>query len=285
MKKPAILFRKSLAEEEEFLSAHKYFGYPIVEQRTNIPEGSLVIGRYSVLPYYSELEQDLYTRGSALVNSIHAHNIIANVYRWYGTFADVTPKTWESWEGLERIPCSFVLKGKTNSRKHQWDTHMFAETYKDIGIVANRLLDDSFIRDQGLVIREYIPLEQFDIGIGGVPITNEWRFFFYFGRLVDYGYYWSNFPEHEPKNGPGTEAIEFAIRCNKRLYNQSPGINFFVLDIAKTQEGKWILIEVNDGQMSGLSSIPPDRFYENLHAVVSETFIANCIREEPCLND
>jgi len=54
---PVILMRHSLAEEEEYLAAQKYF--PVHSTRASLPEDSLVIGRYSVLPYYGELCDDL----------------------------------------------------------------------------------------------------------------------------------------------------------------------------------------------------------------------------------
>jgi len=47
----------------------------------------------------------------------------------------------------------------------------------------------------------------------------------------------------------------------------SPHVNFYVLDIAQTAFGNWILIEINDGQMSGLSENDPDRLYYNLRRV------------------
>lgn len=47
--KPVIYIRASLAEEEEKQAAAEHF--PIVERRTAIPPDSLVIPRYSALPY------------------------------------------------------------------------------------------------------------------------------------------------------------------------------------------------------------------------------------------
>jgi hypothetical protein len=41
-------------------------------------------------------------------------------------------------------------------------------------------------------------------------------------------------------------------------------VNFFVMDIAKTQSGDWIVVELNDGQMSGLSENDPNVLYKNL---------------------
>jgi len=41
-------------------------------------------------------------------------------------------------------------------------------------------------------------------------------------------------------------------------------VRFFVIDVARTAEGKWIVVELNDGQQSGLSAIKPDDLYKNL---------------------
>jgi hypothetical protein len=42
---PIVYLRRNLAEEEEFRAAEKYF--PVADHRAAIPEGSLVIPRYS----------------------------------------------------------------------------------------------------------------------------------------------------------------------------------------------------------------------------------------------
>lgn len=47
------------------------------------------------------------------------------------------------------------------------------------------------IGQQEILYREYIPLETFDVAIGGCPITNEWRFFCYKDKILSWGYYWS----------------------------------------------------------------------------------------------
>jgi hypothetical protein len=61
-----ILFRKDLDTEGEFEIAKQYF--PVVESRMNIHD-SLVLARYSALPFYNELEEDLTYNNSKLINS------------------------------------------------------------------------------------------------------------------------------------------------------------------------------------------------------------------------
>lgn len=250
---PVLLFRSDRSTEDELIAAKKYF--PVVQQRALIPKGSLVIPRYSALPYYKELEQDVSIIGSKMVNSYEQHKYVANM-EYIKDIEDLTPKTYSSWAGLPEGP--YVIKGKTNSRKHEWNKRMFAPNLAAIPAIANSLLDDALIQEQGLVVREYIPLETFDIGINGLPITNEWRFFCLNGKIVDWGFYWANFPDIKPK------CEEAAIYLVNEVLSRI-SVPFVVVDVAKTKEGKWIVIELNDAQMSGLSTIDPNSFYYYLY--------------------
>lgn len=40
--------------------------------------------------------------------------------------------------------------------------------------------------------------------------------------------------------------------------------NFYVVDVAQTESGDWLVVELNEGQMSGLSDNNPDIFYSAL---------------------
>jgi hypothetical protein len=251
----SVLFRKTIAELGEFESCCKY--NTTHEYRTDIPENSNVIGRYSVLPYYEELEKELNKRNSKLINNYQQHRYIADLTHYYRDLKQFTPKSWDNWADLPS-DTSFIIKGKTNSRKFNWKDLMFCQDAKDVAVKANRLLDDTFILEQGIVVREYVPLRRFDTGVNGLPITNEWRFFCYKEEVVDYGYYW--FEEYEPEK-VDEGAIELV---NKIMPIVSKKSNFYVIDVAETEKGDWIMIELNDGQMSGLSLIPIDRFYKNL---------------------
>lgn len=243
---------------DELKVCSKYL--PTVEYRTEISPCSLVIGRYSVLPYYVELERELKLHNSVLINIYDQHQYIAD-FEYYHDVVDFTPKTYFQWNDLP--DGSYVVKGKTNSRKFLWNTHMFAKTKEDVPRVAQRLFDDQFIDSQGLIVREYVPLKQFDVGINDMPITNEWRFFFLGKKVLVYDYYWSNFPElmENDKVKPTTDMVDLAKNIAEIV---SEKVNFFVLDIAEKESGGYTLIEINDGQMSGLSMCDPAVLYRNL---------------------
>lgn len=264
-----VLMRASLGEAQEQSRCSKYI--PTVSFRSEIPADSIVIGRYSVLPYYDELSQELALRNSRLVHDYRAHQWIADVESWAcGVLEGMTPQTWTRWDSLP-ANTSFVVKGRTNSRKHQWATHMFAQSRSDVPTVAMRLLDDTLIRDQGLVVREYVPLRQLSEGINGLPVTNEWRTFWLVDgagepRLLAYGFYWQgSHPEVASKAIWTSEAAQMASEAARRVAACGP--RFFVLDMAETQAGSWIVVEVNDGQMSGLSGCDADTLYRGIRTI------------------
>lgn len=233
------------------------------EFRSSIPSDSLVIGRYSVLPFFKELERELKSKSCRLINSWDQHNYIADIEQWVYELDGLTPKTCFEWHSLPEG--SYVVKGHTNSRKFQWKDQMFAKTREDIPRIAHTLLLDQLIVPQGICVREYIPLRQFDISINDLPVTNEWRVFFYKEEFLSYGFYWSNFEEHKPYDELPGEAIKLLRRVAEIV---SKSTNFYVVDIAEREEGGWVVIELNDGQMSGLSMNDPDELYGRLAELV-----------------
>lgn len=238
-------------------------------QRTRVPDNSLVIGRYSVLPFYKELEWDLETHGCKLINSYKDHSYVASLSNWYADFKDITPETWFNLQDIpEKGP--FVLKGMTNSMKFQWDTHMYAETKKDAIQVYCRLQDDNLIGSQGICIRRYMPIVRLDSAPRGLPITKEFRVFFHNGEQLSGAFYWSSHSNNLKAEGkyPLWHEVpdDFLHKLGKRLTNKTP---FVVADIAQLDNGDWIVVELNDGQMSGLSDNKPDVLYSNLKYVLS----------------
>ena len=255
--KPIILFRSSIDTEDELEIARKYFD--VTDSRTEC-KNRLVIGRYSVLPFYKELEKDLENNNSRLINSYHQHKYIAN-FDYYKDVKDFTPETWFE---LTRIPEGgpYIVKGKTNSKKHKWNTLMFAKDRIQAIRIATELMDDPLIEQQGIIVRKYIPLEFLEEGINGQPFVNEHRIFFYKETMLATGFYWA---QTEITREIEIEGLLLAQEIAKIV---SRNVDFFVLDIAKTAEGKWILIEINDAQMSGLSDCNPELLYSNLSQAI-----------------
>lgn len=255
--KPILLVRNRHMSKYERTFAERYF--EVCESRMDCG-GRLVIGRYSVTPCYDELDRDLNLVGARLVNTFEQHRWIAS-FDYYDAVRNYTPETWTDETFVYcRYEGPFVVKGKLRSKKVDWATRMFAPTKEAALRLAALLKEDSEIAEQGVVYRRYVPLRTFEVGRNGLPYANEWRFF-YFGRtLLSHAFYWSiSDAAHEAK----------LDEAGLQMADEIAGIvarhaAFFTLDLAETADGRWILIEINDGQTSGPSEHDLDVLYRRL---------------------
>jgi hypothetical protein len=257
-----ILYRQDYDWDQESESAKKYF--ETTNSRMQIKAGDLVIPRFSAIPFNKELNDDINYVGAKLINSHIQHNYIKDMINWYDDLKDYTPKTYTRLQDLpEQGP--FVLKGETNSKKFLWKTHMFAQDKKAAIDVESKLHYDSLITYQNIYIREFVKLKTFMVGIQDLPITNEYRFFCYKDQILSSGYYWSShvldLEDMGIKTNPNQVPKNF---LNKIISILKDKVNFYVVDIAETESNDWILIEINDGSMSGLSENNADLMYSNL---------------------
>lgn len=261
-----VYFRHDRDTENEYRICQNYF--PTVDYRMNLAHNdSVVICRYSALPFNHELEQDLQAIGCTPINSSFEHSYIANMDWMY----DLEGLTFPTWTRLEDVPGDFpmVVKGRTNSRKFEWDTRMFAKNRATAVEIMHELWHDPLIGAQGVVFRKYIPLKTYEIGVNGMPMTNEWRCFFYKNQLVDAGFYWSSLDDMTlvDTDSFNSEGLALAQKAADILAENT---TFFVVDVAQGENGRWWVVEVNDAQMSGLSTIPEERFYQNLTRVLKQ---------------
>ena len=76
---------------------------------------------------------------------------------------------------------------------------------------------------------------------------------------------WSDVLLAGPRRDAQIEQMKQMIRDAGRA------VRFLVVDVAETAAGEWIVVEVNDGEMSGLACIEPEGFYANLLMCMDET--------------
>lgn len=262
---PAVYLRAGLAEEAEAQASAAFF--PTHASRVEVAPGSLVFCRYSALPFNAELCHDLELLGSRCVNSAAGHRYVAD-FEYYEDFRDAT---FPSWERFDQIPQRFrdgpfVVKGKTNSRKQEWSTKMFAPNFRRAVEIGSELMTDGLIGTQGLAIRQYVPLETFETSLGGLPFANEWRCFYLGGERVAHGYYWGSLDDMSKADRARDDFMAHGLPLADQIAAKAcERIAFCAIDVAKTQDGRWMLVEINDGNMSGLNgTINPVDLYSGL---------------------
>lgn len=263
MQRNIILYRGNDFEKEELDSAHQFF--ECTNRRPEIREEDLVIGRYSLLPYYAEQAQDIQYVGAKLINSYQQHRYIADLQNWVMDLRELTPRTWRSPADLPDKG-QFVLKGETNSRKHNWKQDMFAPDKKTAIEIYARLMDDSLIGQQNIYIRRYEPMFTYMEGVNGMPITKEFRFFVAYRQLLSGGYYWQSHIDQLPEvPSPDEIPKDFLYEVIDRVGDQS---NFYTIDVGVSISGKPFVVELNDGQQAGLSCNDPFEMYKNLDKAI-----------------
>ena len=86
----------------------------------------------------------------------------------------------------------------------------------------------------GIVIKEFLPLKKYN------GVTNEWRAFYYDGKLMNCSM--------------NAGQMNCCPEPPKELLNRySLPSRFYTMDYAELEDGTWKIIEVGDGQVSGLS--------------------------------
>lgn len=275
IRRARVMYRESLLEEGE-LEAIKA-NFPVTTQsRMDVEHGDFVIGRCCMVPFYAEVARDIRKAGGTPINSYAEHQYVADLGEYIEDLGDLTPKTWRSLAEVPKDGGPFVLKGETNSKKHAWSTHMFAKDWKAAGEVYGRLTQDGLIGEQRIYIRQYVPLMKLGESIGGCPITKEFRFFVYKGIVLSGGFYWHAFEEDVLAQGgkiPSCYEVPeaFLLDAIDRVKAKVP---FVVIDVAQGADGRWWVIELNDGQQSGLSANDPKVLFKALrHELENEGIV------------
>lgn len=256
----------------ERIAASQFF--TVIDLVSQVKPGDTVICRYSIYPFANEVLANIESMGGTPINSAQQLDYTFNIDVWSKDFSDLTPRVYAPGEPLPNGG-SFVLKGGTYSKKWQWNTHMFAATKDDVPAVREHLLDDTWLSNKPIFVRDHIPLVTFTTGMNGLPITKEFRLFFAGGDYIGGGYYWSSHVGDLQDLGipiPSVGEVPTWLIDTIRDTTKSRS-NFLAADVAQTVEGKWILIEINEGQMSGLSEIDPVEFYRNLLFAVTGVMV------------
>lgn len=153
-----------------------------------------------------------------------------------------------------------MIKDYVKSRKHEWEDACFIPDASDkqkVQFVVQNFIDRQGSElNGGIVVREFVQLEQISKHPkSGMPLSNEYRLFFLHHRLIACTEYWDEATYQE-----GAPDLEFFHALARGVTSR-----FFTMDIAKTACGEWTVIEIGDGQVSGLPShANTEYFYRSL---------------------
>ena len=249
-------------DKDELDAAKEHF--TCVNLLSQIPKNSLVIPRYSLYPFFKDQLSEIASLDCKPINDKYQIEYVTDLQNYVLDLQEFTSKTWDARFGFQNLPeeTAFVIKGETNSKKSNWNKFMFCANKREVIEKHSLLLEDNLISQQNIYIREYIPLKTFMIGINGIPITNEFRFFVAYGKVISGAYYWQNYVD-DLSFMPDVNDVpsDMLQRVIEKISHKA---NFVVIDVAQKNNGEWIIIELNLGEQSGLSCNNPSVLYKNL---------------------
>lgn len=217
---------------------------------------------------YSDFYMLLEQKGIFLINTPEEYERYHTLPRWYDDFVEETAQSvWENEGNIENILLTvkqlngpYIVKDYVKSRKHEWYDACFIKNISDIAnttrIIRNFVERQGDSLVGGIVLRKYMDLHQ--IGFhekSGMPISEEYRIFVYSGKILIMDNYWT---EKEDVRLSDDE-ISW-IECIAKKVRS----NFVTIDIARKDDGKLMIMEFGDGQVSGLQQIEAKDFYRSL---------------------
>ncbi len=200
----------------------------------------------SLFEYVKELT------GLSLVNSNDEHLRASELEYWYPLIEKFTPfsKVYDAFPSSEELEKDFnypvFIKGNRQTSKHNPKLSI-ARNRIELKEIEKAYSEDTILHWQKVVVREFIELFPLGKSVENkVQLSYEFRSFWWYGKCVGIGHYWSEFATYEINETEREEVMPMLQEAASIL-----SIPFLVIDFAKTQAGNWIIIECNDAQESG----------------------------------
>jgi len=216
---------------------------------------------------YRKLEAALRMRGYALFTQPDAYAEAHYLPNHYAKIAHLTPPAaWSegknlaaAWRAARTLGDGpWIVKDYVKSAKQKWDSACFIPQDVDRPVferICLNLLEYQGERfERGFVFRQFKPLKRIGESPYGYPLNEEYRLFFFRRQLLVAAPY-------DREGGNETDFSRFGEIA------QSFRSEFITIDVAKAEDGSWLIIEVGDGGVSLLPPlIDPTMFYRALRA-------------------
>ncbi|WP_257457987.1 ATP-grasp domain-containing protein [Archangium lipolyticum] len=213
---------------------------------------------------YEALDEALGELGHELMTTPAEYAAAHYLPNWYPRLKGYTARSvWtegtdpsEAWHAAQTLGAPpWLVKDHVKSAKERWAEACFVPagaTRADFERICAALLEERGDRfERGFVVRRFLPFKVRGRTPSG-PAHLEFRLFFGRGRLL----------AAESYDDFDVEVPDFS--AFERLARKIDA-RFFTLDVAMLEDGRWVVVEVNDGGVSGLpASIDPRELFAAL---------------------
>lgn len=229
---------------------------------TNSPQDSTFVRGWMFSPEeYETFYNAAKKRGVSLATSPSSYVKAHYMNHWYDLFREYTPKTmWfppnsaipDIVSSVSNFGERLIVKDLVKSRKAEWETACYIPSHASIeSVVAEfiRLQNEDGIGVQGaIVLREF---EDF------IPEKGELRCWWINGEMV--------FASPHPNTSQADFTLDMGLVEQCKPLVESLAAPFISMDIAMRNDGVQRIVEIGDGQVSGLSTdIPATPLWEAL---------------------
>ena len=203
--------------------------------------------------YHAALEKNVH-----LVNTPEEFQQAMAFDKFYPLIHEVTPKSViltdlsQIKDAAKILDFPIFVKGSVKSNKDMGWSQVVAHDIQELSDIAENIYANTH-RSQGkIILRELVTLKTVTTDPNGFPIGREYRAFLHQGQTLALGFYWDDYADPYTLS----ESDKSAINILLRQVSQNIATPFISVDIGQLVNGEWIVIEIGDGQFSGLSQIP-----------------------------
>lgn len=287
MMKYVILFLTDLLDPKapdfeytkEYQAAKKYFSVGLIDQQQlfekntvtlncEITQNTVYIYRGWMLKpgLYAKLVNFIQNRGGKMLNDLAEYEATHLLPNWATTGQNQLKTRWTSdlsdasiRQLLQQFSGAVTIKDFVKSRKYEWDEAFYIPTTSDtphaLQVVHNFIERQGNELVGGLVMREFIELKSLgEHPKSHTPIFEEYRVFYLNNAPLTIINYWTE------------EKITLSPKDKKliQLAGKQISSNFCTIDFARKANGQLIIMEMGDGQVSGLQDYDEGPFYKLL---------------------
>jgi hypothetical protein len=221
------------------------------------PVAGVIAGYIPAPEHYAAVYEAAAAKGVRLVNTPAQFRTAMEFDRFYPLLGDLTPDSVvvSNVEALatvgQRIPFPLFVKGAIKSNKEQGWAACVANDAGELTTIARALLARERRSRGRVVVRRLVKFRTLATDPQGFPIGREYRVFMHRDKILALAFYWDEYRDSAALTDADTSAgTAVSIGASRRV-----GTPYVALDVGQLEDGRWIVIEVSDGQFAGLSHV------------------------------
>lgn len=198
-----------------------------------------------------------YAKRVILVNTPDEFQTAMEFDRFYPRLTGLTPEsaTVSDLRELESVAqhlgFPLFVRGMIKSNKDRGPGAVFARNHQELRQIATALLERPARSAGKVALRRFVKFRVVATDPQGFQLGREYRVFVLREHALAYGFYWDEYKDSNPLSSQErAEMIGLAEEAARRV-----GTPYVSVDVGQLEDGSWIVIEVGDGQFSGLSQV------------------------------